>query len=155
MAEVEASKSLWPNIDSAGKTPVTHLREQAQCLKQETKDLVQGWVSPLELEWSGEDIETKKSVHHMFFLRVPVLDDYLYKLFSIRQEGDDNYPLIMGLDEDVAKNVAKTLKRKKLKVYGTTVIVDNEEQYLEALKAVFAADRTQELIMELMSDAQY
>ena len=86
------SQSLWPQFPKVGKGPITILNEQALWLKKGTNGLIHGMVTPMTFEFSGDDIETKKSISHLFFIRVPSLDDYLYKLFDIRQEGEANYP---------------------------------------------------------------
>ena len=154
MMEPSTSKSLWPDLPKARKGPVAILREQAQWLKRDSNDSIDGLVAPLSFEWSGEDTQGKHSVGHLFFIRVPALDDYLYKLFSIRQSGTGHYPLQMHPNEEVLEGIAPGLAKAGLYVLGGGVRITNETELMAALKMVFAAGRTQEVISNLLGQIE-
>ena len=154
MTQSKSSTNLWPEFPKVKKGTVTILKEQAQWLKKGTDDLIYGLITPFSFESSGEEVETKYSISHLFFIRVPALDDYLYKLFSIRQEGDAHYPLQICPDEDVFKGIEEVLNKTGIDAHGGIILIKDEEQLMKTLKAVFAADRTQEIISNLLGQVQ-
>lgn len=71
-----AKADFWGEIvTDAIRTPVSILREQAALLGPKTQNLIEAKV---ETEASGGD-----GFFHYFYLVVPALDNYRYKLFKI------------------------------------------------------------------------
>ncbi len=154
-ANAQINKSLWPKFQTRGIGPAAILRVQANLLKEETDGLIRGWVSPLTTEYSSESEVISESIIHMFFIRVPSLDDYLFKLFSIRQESDAHYPLSINPDEDVFQEIIGDLKMiDGVFQQGNSIKVDNETSFLEVLGKIFKSNRTIELVQNLLAQIE-
>lgn len=154
MTATISTQSLWPSLPKAKKGPLAILKEQALCLTKDTDELVHGWAAPTTFEWSGDEIDTKYGFHYLFYFRVPALDDYFYKLFSIREDGGCKYPLIMTPHEEIFKGVFAGLKEQNIYCLNGIIRINNEGDLMKTLKAVFAAPHTQETLSDLLGKVQ-
>jgi len=117
---------LWPNEFGVTdeNAPVAILREQASLLPEKTGWKLQGKVSTR--------VEGK-SFEHYFYIVVPALDDYHYRLFKIKHEIEP-YPL--WIDSEVFPQ--------------TDYEVGTADEFIRALKTIFTSEQTKKLIGTLL-----
>ncbi len=136
-----AQRDLWPpsfDTVAAENTPVAILREQAMLLEQKTNGLVLAEVRTGSdynsgyLAVSGEKANLPLS--HSFYLIAPALENYRYRLFRVDQ-AIELYPLLIK-DGPIGEE----------EVYS-------EERFLEVLRKMFAAEKTQKVIQSLIAQS--
>jgi len=124
-------RDLWPAdiaVTANLQTPVTILREQALLLGEKTKNVVEA-----EVISGGNNIEFT----HSFILVAPALENYKYRLFTVRHPVE-LYPLWINFDswnEEPSE-------------------VDSEEEFVKELKVIFAHKRTKDIIQALIAQSQ-
>jgi hypothetical protein len=131
-------RDLWPAIATPTKAgfPVAILREQAEVLQNKTNGLVTAEVRsgtgvPLTSGELGEQY-----IFHAFYLVAPLLENYMYRLFTVEHPKlEQVYPLLIK-DSPVGE-----------------IKVDTEEDFVEALRKIFADDKTQRIIQALMAQS--
>jgi len=113
---------LWPNEFGITdeNVPVAILREQASLLSEKTGWKLQGKVST---RVEGKNFE------NYFYIVVPALDDYHYRLFKVKH-GIEPYPL--WIDSEVFPQ--------------TDYEVGTADDFLRVLKTIFTAEQTKKLI---------
>ena len=132
-------EDLWPPdiAEQATVTPLAILREQAALLSKKTRNLVEGWV---HTESSGST-NGESRIFHTFTLVVPTLDDYSYDLFRV-SHSVMLYPVRVEFNSTFnafASSVQHSL--------------ENEEEFKEWLKGVFAAPHTKRILGVLIAQA--
>lgn len=137
MANVQTD--LWPSsfpaIDTI--TPVTILRQQAALLEKKTNGLVVAEVrSGIDYNSNVVVISQGQEVPllHSFYLIAPALENYHYLLFRLKQ-SIDLYPLEIK-DSPIGD-----------------VTVTDESQLNEALRKIFASEKTQKVIQSLIAQS--
>jgi hypothetical protein len=121
---------LWPDdFGKIGETPPsTILREQAQALSSKTKGLLDGLVKTSR--------DGDRGFVQEFFLLVPLLDNYTYRLLLVRHPLQ-LYPLEL--------TVAPT---------GKVTTCRSADEFRNALKASFASEEVRAVIRALLAQAQ-
>ena len=121
------SIDLWPNDFGVPdeNMPVTILRAQASLLYEKTGWKLEGRVST---QADGENFV------HNFYIVAPALDDYHFSLFKVRHQIDP-YPL--SILSDI------------LPKYEYDVATPDE--FIGALKTIFASEKTKKLIVTLLA----
>jgi hypothetical protein len=106
-------------------TPASILREQASLLGQKTKHLIEAEVvtSP----------HTDGSIMHQFYLVVPAMDNYRYRLLSVNH-GVELYPLDIYFGSGPGP-------------YAKAV---SEEEFISQLKNVLSSEKTKKVIQSLL-----
>lgn len=134
-----AQIDLWPNsfpaIDTV--TPVTILRKQAALLEKKTNGLVVAEVrSGIDYNSNVSVVSGGKEVPllHSFYLIAPALENYRYQLFRLKQ-SIDLYPI------EVKDSPSGD------------IVVNDEPQLNEALKTIFAHEKTQQVIQSLIAQS--
>lgn len=129
-----SESDFWPSdlTSEPVSTPVSILREQAGLLGSKTQNRVRAKVST-QADYLGR-------FEHVFYLVVPELEDYQYKLFSV-SHGIELYPL------EIHSEVLEGETGK----WG--VRVENEQEFLEKIKQVFSADTTKKIVRSLLGQA--
>lgn len=123
---------LWP--DDIGHSdivaPVTIMRQQASFLGRKTQNIIEG------------DVVTKfnqdnENFVHYFFLVAPALQDYRYKLFTIRHEISF-YPLFLHSERTDNKEVT----------------VPNQDVFLKVLMKEFNSEKTRSVIESMVAQSE-
>jgi hypothetical protein len=121
---------LWPP-DLAPATelpPVAMLREQAAHLATRTQGQIEGLV---KTDKAGANLV------HTFYLVVPALDNYSYRLLMVGHPLQF-YPLSVDAE-----------------VMGQSFSAENQQQYEQILKAVLSSEQTRRVIGALLSQVQH
>jgi hypothetical protein len=132
-------RNLWPEDIAVTDVvaPVTILKEQASLLGERTKNLVEGSVvTPGTVR--GVDFMLKNRFSYGFDLVAPALNNYRYRLFSI-SHGVEFYPLTINGSEALTSDEFH---------------VNNEEEFLKALEAIFSSDKTKGIISSLIAQSR-
>jgi len=118
---------LWPSDFGVPdeNMPVTILRAQASLLYEKTGYKLEGSVST---QVEGEDFE------HYFYIVAPALDSYHFRLFRVKHKIDP-YPLWIYSD---------VLPKYEHEV--ATV-----DDFIKALRTIFASEKTKNLIVTLLA----
>ncbi len=151
------TESLWPSdfgeIDT--KSPVAILKEQGAQLGRLTKNILTGEVTltasnrvnnPFmsELEKSSHKLGkvfikpssyAQDTISFNFNLKASALQDYRYVLFVIEYDIAKCYPLKFHLTD------------------GKYTNIKDETEFQEALKEIFASDRTKKVIQSLLAQS--
>jgi len=133
------AKSLWPEGFGAlaeEQPPVRILREQAEVLGEQTKNLVEG-----EVETTTTDF--KRFLRHTFFVVAPALNFYRYPILEVEHSAAKLYPAtikVAWIDKPQEPNLE--------------VQADNESDFKEELKKVFADDETQRIVRTLIAQSR-
>jgi len=121
---------LWP--DEFGKSDVTPpraiLREQAEALTKKTGGLLEGVVRTVA--------HPPHSFGQHFYLSVPVLDDYTYRLL-MAIHSLQFYPLEVHAD-----------------VLNKTFRCTSEQELKDVLREIFNSDETKRIITALLAQVQ-
>jgi hypothetical protein len=151
-----AQRDLWPVIlpTSEIPAPLSILREQASLLESKTNGLVKAEVRSSGVKLfakerfvEGEQVEDEDEqverigpqgprVRHSFYLVAPALENYRYLLFEVTSYIEDFYPLTI--------NFSPVGKLK----------VESEDEFKEALKKIFASEKTLKVIRSLIAQSQ-
>lgn len=143
-------KSLWgemPDIDNR-KTPLSILHEQASFLEKMTKGLLIGRVVTGEVEtirggarmsrsgrgYVAEDEPEEQVID--FFIVVPALNDYSYRLLRVEQPIL-TYPLRIYAHDRSALKVCKGIS-----------------EFREALENILSSEETTEILANLLAQAK-
>lgn len=125
------TQNLWPDFAiETTKSPKAILKEQAGYLMEKTKNVL------------SADVETshyKGSVSHEFYVVVPALNNYRYRLFSVSHEAIGYYPLTVVIDDN--------------NPWETDAKIGNEKDFLSGLSNVFKAPETVRVISSLLSQS--
>jgi len=139
-------EDLWPDdiprIEL--RSPVAILREQASLLGRKTQNLVEAEVKPLDTKSSPST--GRYDFGYAFLVTAPALGNYRYTLFRI-YHGIQLYPLDVDPDADIAKEIPCHLGAGG----RSTFTVESEDDLLEALKKIFNARKTRQLINVLLA----
>ena len=118
---------LWPT--EFGVTdenmPVAILKEQASLLHEKT-----GW----SLEGKVSTHVEGKSFEHYFYIVAPALDNYHYRLFKVKHEIE---PFPLWIYSEALPNPEHEA--------GTS------DEFIQALKAIFASEKTRKLVVTLLA----
>ncbi len=139
---------LWPATFGNGairvvNTPVRLLKEQASLLATKTDNMVEAEV----LTTPVKDLMTpspskflkrfpNNGFRHAFYLRAPTLGNFRYLLFEIGQPIE-MYPLIIN-DAPIEEG---------------EIEVSNQEEFMEALRKIFANKKTQKVIQAMIAQS--
>lgn len=107
--------------------PVTILHEQAQFIARNTKGLIEGEVSTSK---AGQNFL------HQFFLVVPLLDNYTYRLFFVE------HPLQLYPATLFAEAMQKQFQ------------VATSEEFIERLREVLSSRETVKIVRALLAQSQ-
>lgn len=142
-----AQYDLWPpsfTVVVEPNTPIEILREQAALLEQKTNGVVLAEVR------TGKDYNSNFSVGpggqtnlpfvHTFYLVAPALGNYHYQLFRVEQPIEF-YPLFI--------KGAPTIKG----LPASDFAVDSKELFVDVLRQIFAAEKTQKVIQSLIAQS--
>ncbi|MEI7866918.1 MAG: hypothetical protein WCI11_03430 [Candidatus Methylumidiphilus sp.] len=127
---------LWAEDIATEKvrTPVAILREQASLLGKKTQNVVLAEVVT----------SAGSRFHHRFNITAPALGDYSYTLFSINHPIGP-YPLEVDLDDDIAKELGKSIDRN--------MTIENEADFINLLNQILKAERTKHIIRILLAQS--
>ena len=134
-----AQYDLWPATFTAvaePNVPIDILREQADLLEQKTNGVVLAEVrTSVDAPLNHAIVAPNLPLLHTFYLVAPALGNYRYQLFRVEQPLD-YYPVLIkgGPSEDVEAK--------------------STEQFVEALRQVFAEHKTQKVIQSLIAQSQ-
>jgi hypothetical protein len=84
-----------------------------------------------------------------FNITAPALGDYTYKLFTI-SHPIDLYPLQLLLDRGVAKDIGITRKGFEAQFFCN---INDEAEFLKVLDQILKADRTKQIIRNLLAQS--
>lgn len=135
-----AIDDLWPAEIAAPEGPVppiTVLKQQASLLGQRTNNLV-------EAEVETETTAPQGFLRHTFVLVAPALDFYRYELFVVEHHVTHMYPVTIKV----------TWGEKEGPEAFLDIKAENEGQFKDGLKRVFADDETQKVIGALMAQSE-
>lgn len=144
-------RDLWPieiDLKDEPQSPLAILKEQASLLGRKTGDLVGAKVTSDYYEPSlvrslkGFGFKSTQMVAtdegsffvHSFNLIAPALGNYSYKLFEVIHQVTPYYPLEIHFSD-------------------LTLKAEDEEQFIEALKKLFADEKTLKVVNSLRSQS--
>ena len=136
---------LWPHdiaVIEAIKSPVNILREQASLLGAKTQNLILAEV--VQLEWR----RGFKDFGYIFNIVAPALSSYRYQLLRI-YHNVAFYPLEIAVEEEILESLDIEVSNG-----NTSFDVESEEQFLQALKAIFNSEKTKRVITALLSQIE-
>ena len=124
---------LWPVEFDTGPEPppLTILRAQAERLARKTKGLVEAFVTT-----EGN----QSSLFHVFYLRVPSMEGYTYRLLRVTQHLDPPYPLHITAADRSGKEDTRQ--------------ADSEEQFIAILREILSSEATKKIVAALLANAQ-
>ena len=137
---------LWPTMTATATTqniPISILRRQADLLKKKTDGLVEAHVKPQEdvmafVSASSQLGLDRKNVQncvaYSFYLIAPALEHYRYLLFWVLHPIE-MYPLLI---KDSPEGDIK---------------VESEDAFIDALRAIFAHEKTQRVIQAMIAQS--
>ncbi|MBL9005941.1 MAG: hypothetical protein JNJ46_16935 [Myxococcales bacterium] len=134
---------LWPSdLADIGTMNLPHglLQEQADLLARHTKHLLEGRVYNSSDELSEVDDPGPRHMRWSFAVFAPKLN-YRYVLFSITHDID-LYPVRLEIEDQRIKLPA-----------GMNPLIEDEETLLAALKEIFSAERTKQVVRSLMAQS--
>ncbi len=134
---------LWP--EKIGKVPdikapVSILKEQATLLGKRTKNVVEARVTTYEVPSVAE----QQMIHYRFLITSPILN-YRYELFRMWHKVD-LYPVTIQPGEEIMGEISPG--EKELTAYS-------EDEFVETLKKIFAAQKTVKVINSLLALSGY
>lgn len=132
---LDPHSDLWPDdIAEVGNlvTPLSVLKEQAALLARKTNNLLKASV----VRWH-EEYADQWAYGWAFYLVAPVLSDYKYLLFTIKQDTK-LYPLVIENRPGDA----------------TTVKISNQEEFLAELRAIFCHTETKSVIKAMLAQVR-
>ena len=137
----EKIPDLWPDdiaVADSSKFPVIILRQQATLLGQKTQNIVEGEVRSI-----FDDIHAspkKTYFGHEFNIVAPALGNYRFRLFNL-EHSDDVYPSTIYISEEREEG-------------EKAIIVESDEGLIEALREIFATEKTKRIIHALIAQSQ-
>jgi hypothetical protein len=153
----EAVLDLWPNeitaVEDAPFSPVAILRQQATAIAEKTNGAITGLVEsfaetkPVPLEnppyprdaviayFSRGHSQTVKTggLVHALYLMTPTLEDYRYHLLSA-SHGGEAYPV-------------------RIRHAGKELECATAQEFMDALRTIFASDHTRRVIQTLLAQS--
>jgi hypothetical protein len=142
-------EDLWPKQfeQTKSRPPVAIIKEQASLLGTKTKNVVEGSVTKVMSD-SGDDIK------YNFYLVAPVMGNYRYLLFGIEHDIR-MYPLFITLESEILEEVLAQMEPEgtKKRYSNRYVQVENEEEFRDALKKIFSAKKTREIISAILTQS--
>jgi hypothetical protein len=131
-----AKNDLWPDFAPAeGEVPpITILKEQASLLGLKLRNLIEA-----DVETGTTDYQ--RFLRHTLFLIAPVLNFYRYKLLDVEHLATQMYPVTIKVSLDDAANTHTEIK------------AENESEFKDALKEVFASAQTKRVIENLLAQS--
>jgi hypothetical protein len=156
---IEGVVDLWPSelaVPDAENAPVTILRQQAAILRARTANIVQGEVATAaEVRYAARDKTARGTVDrlstvlsgfdpndveiptggvvHSFYLRVPTLSNYRYRLLTATH-SEEAYPVTVSYEDERTE-------------------CTNEKEFMDRLKQIFGNKRTLRIIQTLQAQA--
>ena len=130
------AKSLWPDFAPAkGELPpITILKQQASVLGLKLRNLIEA-----DVETGTTDYQ--RYLRHTLFLVAPVLNFYRYKLLDVEHSATQMYPATIKVPLDDPANTHSEIK------------AENEEEFKDALKDIFASAQTKKVIENLLAQS--
>lgn len=135
-------RDLWPEdfaVTPEAKTPATILREQAAFLGQKTNNVVEAKVVPSGAIYPGGFV-------YNFFIVAPVLDNYMYKLFTIAY-NINLYPISL----DVGMEIHTEIDPEYQRYLEVKIITNSESEFVDLLGKIFCTEKTKKVIGTLLS----
>jgi len=132
-------KDLWPSeIGYAeGKAPVTILKEQASLLGAKTENMIKAEVSYIK----GSSFMDQNGFAYDFTILAPLLEDYRYRLFTIKHDVE-LYPLKIYTDDEILGEISPAEKDK--------IVINSEAELLEALKKILNSKKAKRIISAML-----
>ena len=137
----EKIPDLWPDdiaVADSSKFPVIILRQQATLLGEKTWNVVEGEIRSNINERSL--YPDRNQFIHEFHLVAGALGNYSFRLFHLTH-ADDVYPSTIHISEK---------KEEETKA----IIVESDEELIEALRKIFASEKTRRIINALIAQSQ-
>lgn len=158
--------NLWPDLipKNPQLSPLEILRQQASFLGDKTQNVVTAVVNV------SQNSTNKGFFQYVFYIVAPILSNYHYRLFTLYQRIEF-YPINVVLDEDVLIELKtvnnggigyffaqETLPSDESHVFvkgltSTVLICQNEQDFLDALRDIFATQRVVKIIQSLYSQS--
>ncbi len=140
-----AIDDLWP-VEIASVTdevpPVTILKQQASLLGQKTKNIVEGKVETTLSDNEGV-------LRHTLYLVAPALNFYRYPLLDVEHKATSMYPAKIKV-----RSAEKSQKDIRDDIWDLqNAPADNEEEFKNKLKSVFADEETKKIIGALLAQS--
>jgi hypothetical protein len=140
-----AIDNLWPE-EIASPTeevpPITILKQQASLLGQMTRNIVEA-----EVETASTDIEGV--LRHTLYLVAPALNFYRYPLLDVEHKITSMYPARIKV-----RSAEKQQKDIRDDIWDFQKSpADNEEEFKDKLKSVFADEETKRIIGVLLAQS--
>lgn len=140
---------LWPEdvgqVDESLKTPHQILKEQADLLGKKTSNVLLGRVKTRSLGVILDDAEKDFSADfsYSFSIVAPTLNNYQFRLFSISYDHKF-YPVRISMDPDILSEIGD--------FHNTELTANNENEFLDILKKIFRANKTNRIIKALLAE---
>lgn len=127
---------LWPDFAPAeGELPpITILKQQASALGLKLRNLIEA-----DVETGTTDYQ--RYLRHTLFLVAPVLNFYRYKLLDVEHPATEMYPVTIKVFLDDPANSGPDIK------------AENEVEFKDALRDVFARAQTKRVIENLLAQS--
>ena len=142
---------LWPEVIKYTdmKAPVNILKEQAALLGNKTQNIVTAKVSPFDTPGESPFV-------YSFLIVATALGNYHYELFKIEYDIEF-YPARIYLDTEIADELSKqglTIDEVRSSLIGRErLIAYSESEFLELLRKIFSAKKTQRIISALLTQS--
>jgi len=121
-------ENLWPNLDLEGTTtPRSIIIDQAQNLSNTTKNVLKGDIERI-------NSQTENQLEFKFNIIAPVLNDYIYHLFTLRYSLLKMYPTTIRFN-------------------GLTIPCEDEASFKKKLKEIFNSSLTITILKSLYSQS--
>lgn len=146
MRGITMKLDLWPTdlpSESITRTPVAILRQQATLLGNKTKNIVEARVKPPMITLPD------KKFYYRFDIVAPCLGDYFYSLFTI-SHSIDFYPVQFDIGMAVLEDIAENLC---CEVVDVEKIANTEDEFIEIIKTIFAANKTRVVIEAILAQS--
>lgn len=154
---------LWPKDIATAKLPepLAILKEQAAALGQKTENVVEGDVVLIEDAWTP----ARPDLVYAFFIVGPRLGGYRYRLLTIRCPDPVDYPVQILVEPEIFRHVPERLRVKVVldappmiqedlsERMGANVRVNSEDDFKEALKAIFNAPKTRRVVEAIIAQS--
>ncbi len=143
-------KDLWPEdigkVPVAIKTPASILKEQASLLGQKFKNTIMAEVWQTDEDWSL--LPDDDYIRFNFLLYAPALK-YRYKVFIMAYRIIDFYPVIVGVDDSIKKELGYTGP-----VNPREIRLESEVAFISFLEKLFASGKMKEILKSIVAHIQ-
>lgn len=135
--------NLWPDLSDIQKikTPKEILEEQAKILPKLTNDLVYATIDLSNVFNSDFTVATKYDFTYDFNIKGKKLENYKFKLFTVGH-NITIYPARMRIESDI---------RKELGLNNIDLIVENNVDFMNTIKEIFASSKLRYVIASIVS----